>query len=86
VNLQGLVIQCKIFLRQAWGILYLPLAPIREQKLITEKLHEDFMIIGILKEKLVKQIGELQKYRQALITAAVTGKIDVREEFAQGVA
>jgi type I restriction enzyme S subunit len=72
--------------QSSMGNFILPLAPIREQKLITEKLHEDFMIIGILKEKLVKQIGELQKYRQALITAAVTGKIDVREEFAQGVA
>lgn len=58
----------------------LPLPPLQEQKLIVDKLNQNFRQIDELKEKLLNQIQELQKYRQALITSAVTGKIDVRDE------
>ncbi|MEH1862129.1 MAG: restriction endonuclease subunit S [Nostoc sp.] len=56
--------------------------PIEEQKAICShenKQAETFNSIIIL---LNKQIEKLQEYRQSLITAAVTGKIDVREEVA----
>ncbi|QSJ19751.1 restriction endonuclease subunit S [Nostoc sp. UHCC 0702] len=58
----------------------LPLPPLQEQKLIVDKFNKSFRQLHELKEKLLTQIKELQKYRQSLITAAVTGKIDVREE------
>lgn len=44
----------------------LPLPPLQEQKLIVDKLNKNFRQLDELKEKLLNQIQELQKYRQAL--------------------
>lgn len=60
----------------------LPLASIHEQQLIIDTLNKNFQTLNNLKGKLLKQIEKLQEYRQSLITAAVTGKIDIREEVA----
>jgi len=42
------------------------------------------MRIGALISKIHEAIKKLQEYRTALISAAVTGKIDVREEAKEG--
>ncbi|MGB3192870.1 MAG: restriction endonuclease subunit S [Limnoraphis sp.] len=59
---------------------------IEEQTEILNFLDKAFIPLVKAEKKLLKQINELKKYRQALITAAVTGKIDVREEVERGAA
>ena len=56
------------------------LPSLKEQTQILSLLDKSFTPLLKAEQKLLEQIDELQKYRQALITAAVTGKIDVREE------
>ncbi|MBW4553236.1 MAG: restriction endonuclease subunit S [Aphanocapsa sp. GSE-SYN-MK-11-07L] len=57
---------------------------IEDQKRITAKLDQKLQLISKPIQKIKEQLEELTKYRKSLITAAVTGKIDVREEeFAQ---
>jgi type I restriction enzyme S subunit len=56
------------------------LPSIEEQVFILEKLEFETIRIHKLIEKLHSQITKIQEYRQAVITAAVTGKIDVRDE------
>jgi type I restriction enzyme S subunit len=55
-----------------------PLPPINEQSLIINHLNNETTKIDNLTQKLQTQITKIQEYRQALITEAVTGKIDVR--------
>lgn len=57
----------------------LPVAPLEEQKSIVSYLDSETSKIDTRIAKRRKQIELLQEYKQALITAAVTGKIDVRE-------
>lgn len=57
-----------------------PLPPVPEQQAIAEYLDRETARIDRLVEKVEAAIERLQEYRQALITAAVTGKIDVREK------
>jgi type I restriction enzyme S subunit len=64
----------------------LPLPDVIEQENILTYLHQETIKILQIKDKLQQQIDALHKYRQALITAAVTGKIDVREEVERGAA
>ena len=52
--------------------------PISEQQQIVEYLDEQTKLIDNLMEQSKKQIDRLKEYRSALISAAVTGKIDVR--------
>ena len=58
---------------------YLPLPPAREQCAIADYLDRETERIDALTSKAEAAIERLQEYRAALITAAVTGKIDVRE-------
>jgi type I restriction enzyme S subunit len=58
--------------------LQLPLPPIEEQQLISETLRKRLEANDRLKNKIDTIISSLKEYRTALITAAVTGKIDVR--------
>jgi hypothetical protein len=55
------------------------LPPLREQAAIVSVLdrgcHEDYALIA----KIQEAIERLKEYRTALISAAVTGKIDVRD-------
>ena len=55
------------------------LPPLSEQKSIVSYLDSETSKIDTRIAKRRKQIELLQEYKQALITAAVTGKIDVRE-------
>lgn len=55
------------------------LPPVSEQRAIAEYLARETTKIDRLVEKVEAAIERLREYRTALITAAVTGKIDVRE-------
>ena len=50
----------------------------REQRLIADYLDRETMKIDQMVAKVETAIERLQEYRTALISAAVTGKIDVR--------
>jgi type I restriction enzyme S subunit len=56
------------------------LPPISQQHIISDYLEQETTIIDKLINKIETAINRLQEYRTALITAAVTGKIDVRQE------
>ncbi|MCY4273765.1 MAG: restriction endonuclease subunit S [bacterium] len=58
--------------------LSLPLPPLSEQRAIAEFLDRETERIDALSARVETAIERLQEYRTALITAAVTGKIDVR--------
>ncbi len=64
------------------GMLSIPLPPLHEQRAIVDFLDRKTAKIDELTAKIGAAIERLQEYRSALITAAVTGKIDVREEAA----
>lgn len=63
-------------LKEVW----LPIPPIPEQESIIEYIDSETTQIDKLIYKVESAIDRLQEYRTALITAAVTGKIDVRPE------
>jgi restriction endonuclease S subunit len=62
------------------GNLPVPLPPYDEQVAIRDFLETYTQSIDNAVEKYRLLIDHLQEYRQALITAAVTGKIDVRRD------
>ena len=61
------------------GNLAVVLPPIFEQRLIAEFLGTEVARMNSLIDQAQTAIDRLTEYRQALITSAVTGKIDVRE-------
>lgn len=61
------------------GQLTLPLPPKAEQTAIVQHTETKCSKIDALIKKFRKQIELLKEYRTALISEAVTGKIDVRE-------
>jgi type I restriction enzyme S subunit len=63
-----------------FSLVDLPLIPIDEQRAIAQYLSKTTREIDQLIEKTSETIDRLQEYRSALISAAVTGKIDVRGE------
>lgn len=58
------------------------LPPTNEQKLIVEKISTQANLISRTRDAIASSIATLREYRSALISAAVTGKIDVRKEAA----
>lgn len=60
------------------GALKIPVPPLPEQTAIATYLDRETANIDKLSGKIEQAIERLQEYRTALITAAVTGKIDVR--------
>jgi len=62
-----------------WRQLWLPIPPMDEQAQITRILDRETAKIDALIAKVQEAIERLKEYRTALISAAVTGKIDVRE-------
>lgn len=57
----------------------IPVPPLPEQRAIAAYLDRETAAIDALVAKVETAIERLQEYRAALITAAVTGQIDVRE-------
>ena len=71
--------------RSDWNVVKnyeLPLPLLPEQAAIAAYLDEETTKLDALVRKVEEAIERLQEYRIALITAAVTGKIDVREAIA----
>jgi type I restriction enzyme S subunit len=60
----------------------LPCPGINEQKAIADFVERSIIRIDLLSDKIQLSIDHLKEYRTALISAAVTGKIDIREEVA----
>jgi type I restriction enzyme S subunit len=58
--------------------LKIPVPPIPEQAAIAAYLDAETAKLDTLVAKIEEAVERLQEYRTALITAAVTGKIDVR--------
>ncbi len=54
--------------------------PLEEQRKIAANLEHETVKIDALISKIIEGIEKLREYCTALISAAVTGKIDVREE------
>lgn len=59
--------------------------PLQEQRAIVEYLNRETARIDMLTAKVEAAIERLQEYRAALITAAVTGQIDVRGQGTPGL-
>ena len=57
-----------------------PVPPITEQTAIVAFLDQETAKLDSLIAKIREAIGRLRELRSALISAAVTGRIDVREE------
>ncbi len=69
--------------RDELGSIYIPLLPdISEQAAIAEFLEQETAKLDALVNKVSEAIERLQELRAAIISAAVTGRIDVREEVA----
>ncbi len=63
--------------------LALPIPPLNKQHTIAVHLDHEIVKIDALTAKVQESIERLQEYRTALVSAAVTGKIDVRGEQVQ---
>ncbi len=59
--------------------LHIPIPPSSEQKLVSRFLDFEIQLFESIKDKCNQSITLLQERRTALISAAVTGKIDVRD-------
>ena len=66
--------------RSMLGAIKIPNPPCDEQHAIAAFLDRQMEVIDLLSARVETAIERLQEYRTALITAAVTGKIDVREQ------
>ena len=67
---------------ELWRKLPLPVPAIEDQQAICAAVRAEITRSTDLERKLTDQITKLQEYRQTLISAAVTGKIDVTKEVA----
>jgi restriction endonuclease S subunit len=67
---------------QSVGGVSVGLPTLLEQQTIAAFLDRETVKIDALIAKIFEAIARLKEYRTALISAAVTGKIDVREEVA----
>jgi len=70
----------------AWTSMKLPLPPIDEQQKISTYVRSTTMAVDDLSNQIHAAITVLQERRAALISAAVTGKIDVRSATAEELA
>ena len=62
------------------GDIQVPIPPLLEQRSISEQLDSQTAKIDALISKVHEARDRLRELRVALISAAVTGRIDVREE------
>ena len=83
-DLPGLASQTAqpLLTQAALGRIKLPLLPLDEQRMIAAFLDREIESIDALVAKIREAIGFLAEFRTALISAAVTGKIDVRKKAA----
>lgn len=65
--------------QSAYENAFIPVPPISEQLQIADFLDEKTAKIDTLIEELEAQLSDLATYKQAVITEAVTGKVDVRD-------
>lgn len=65
--------------RTGLGELLLPSPPADEQRAISDWVDDAVSTIDRLRDPVLRLIERLQEYRQALITAAVTGQLDIGE-------
>ena len=63
-----------------FGSMEVPLPPVEDQSKIVEFLDDQCGRLNQLSKKVSFHIEKLQEYRQTLISAAVTGKLDVTKE------
>ena len=68
--------------QQQIGAIHIPIPPTREQRRIASAITREIHRIGLIRSTARRTIDLLTEYRTALISAAVTGKIDVRNEAA----
>lgn len=68
------------------GSCRVPCPPLEEQYEIVEKVNSDTTRMNRLIDRIEKAIDRLREYRTALISAAVTGKIDVRDHTTEDAA
>lgn len=69
--------------KPALGAIHIPVLSRDEQCHIADFLDRETAKIDAFVQKVRRVIEKLQEYRAALITAAVNGQIDVREELAE---
>src|SRR5690606_23788818 len=67
---------------ERYGNLWVPIPPLEEQDVLLRELDMELGRIDRLKSSISSAIDRLKEFRTALISAAVTGQIDVREEVA----
>lgn len=65
--------------RSALGDLHLPTPPSEEQRQIADHLDAKLSKLRLVESQMQVQLERLREYRQALITAAVTGQLDIGE-------
>jgi type I restriction enzyme S subunit len=65
---------------------WLPVPPTAEQDDIAKEISRIPSVISSVSQALAEQVDRMREYRQTLISAAVTGKIDVREDGGEEVA
>jgi type I restriction enzyme S subunit len=65
---------------ERYANLWVPMPSLSEQDAILENIRKGMTILDRLVATVTNAIKRLKEYRSALITAAVTGKIDVRDE------
>ena len=66
--------------RDTFGNCFMVLPPMTEQTEIVRHIREETGRIDRIADKIQAQIAKLREYRQTLISAAVTGQIDVTAE------
>lgn len=81
---------CQYGLKQGLGFrevakLRIPVPPLQEQAPILAKINHETAVIDALTERIQESLLRLREFRAALITAAVTGQIDVATWTRQGV-
>lgn len=79
-NINSTLIQSTIqnFSAEKYAEIQLPLPPLEEQERIVEHLKFNLNKLSSMKNKVSLAISTLEEYRQALITSAITGKVDVQ--------
>jgi type I restriction enzyme, S subunit len=77
-NLKGYGVSIESLNYQMWSGLALPMPPAHEQAEILEDVSKDLVRFDLLMQESEAVVGLLQERRSALISAAVTGQIDVR--------